>query len=161
MSDRINQGRDEADAGTFERMGEQLGGAAGRVVERGSEMAGGILGSMVDSLSSTLGQWWSSSDAERAARSFTASEDRTCRRHFDTHTASVDRDYDEVRPLYQFGYMARQNPGYRGRDFSELEPDLERAFTSDSKWGTTDWSDARTYVDFGFSGVNKDTPRDH
>ena len=160
MNDRTNQGRDNEAGGTFERMGEQVGEAAGRAFERGGEMAGGMLGSMLDSAANTLGAWWSSTDADRAARGF-SDNDEHCRRHFESGKSDgVSRRYDEVRPLYQFGHMASRNPDYQGRDFSEVEPDLRRALGSDSKWGPTDWSDAREYVDFGFSAKGRDAPGD-
>src|SRR5687768_6694613 len=102
MNDRINQETDTPNDGTFERMGERLGGAAGRMMGRSGEIAGGMVGSMVDSLMNTLGDWWSTTDAERAARSFDE-EESTCRSHFESQTDRVDRDYDDVRPFYQFG----------------------------------------------------------
>src|SRR5690606_25152964 len=116
----MNDRRTDEQPGTFERVGEQLGGAAGRLVERGAQMAGGMLGSMVDSVMNTLGDWWSSADARSAASSFSKERDTTCRQHFESRIARAGgADYDQVRPLYKFGHMASQNPEFRGRDFDE------------------------------------------
>lgn len=153
---KIPNDRDMNDEGTFERIGEQLGGAAGRAMERGAEIAGGMMGSMVDSLMNTLGDWWSSADAEAAARSFDRAEP-LCRRHFDSQTTqgsnssstSSNDDYEDVRPFYQFGYVASRNPDYQGRDFSEIEPELRGAWRQDT--AGDDWADVRGYVDFGYT----------
>ena len=62
------------------------------------------------------------------------------------------RSYEEVRPLYQFGHMAGQNPDYQGRSFHEIEGELQ------SHWGTEQsqqhgsWPDVRGFVEFGYSG---------
>lgn len=153
--DKIPNNRDTSGDGTFEKIGEQIGEAAGRAMERGAGIAGGMMGSMVDSLMNTLGDWWSSADAEAAARSFDRAEP-LCRRHFDNRTAGKgtspvhsDDDYEDVRPFYQFGYVASRNPDYQGRDFSEIESDLRGAWRDDSTGD--DWADVRGYVDFGYT----------
>lgn len=147
--------RNTNDDGSLAKIGEQLGSAAGRAMGRGAEIAGGMMGSMVDSLMNTLGDWWSSADAEMAARGFDR-EDPACRQHFDNQSAaaktssrSSSDDYEDVRPFYQFGYVASRNPSYQGRDFSEIEPDLRTAMGNDSTGD--DWSDVRGYVDFGYT----------
>lgn len=146
--------RDMDDERSFERIGEQLGETAGRAMERGAEIAGGMMGSMIDSLMETLGEWWSSPDAEAAARSFDRAEPQ-CRRHFESKSRDDDSsvrsadDYEDVRPFYQFGYVASRNPDYRGRGFSEIESDLRGAWKDDS--AGDDWADVRGYVDFGYT----------
>jgi hypothetical protein len=152
---KSSEDRDMNEEGTLERVGEQLGGAAGRAMGRGAEIAGGMMGSMVDSLINTLGDWWSSTDAETAARGFDRA-DPACRQHFDNRSASEQTsstssrtDYEDARPFYQFGYVASRNPSYQGRDFTEIEPDLRTAWTGDSTG--EDWSDVRGYVDFGYT----------
>lgn len=139
-------------ADTLERMGEQLGGATARAATRGAEIAGGVMGSMVDTVIGTLGDWWSTGDASRAAQTFDNAE-ATCRQHFQKEANSAgsarERNYDEVRPLYQLGFVASQNPSFENRDFREVEPELEHAWRSA---GTPeDWSDVRGFVDFGYT----------
>src|SRR5687768_11195227 len=120
--------------GSFERMGEQIGGAAGRAMGRGTEMAMGAMTSMLGSAMDAMGQWWSTADATRAAQSFDDTRDQTCRQHFQSSSSttstpsSTTRSYDDVRPLYQFGHTARHHPEYEGRSFDEIEADLERAW---------------------------------
>jgi hypothetical protein len=161
QEDRMDQRNNDNDKGTFERMGEQLGGAAGRAFGRGSDMAANMFGSMFGTAMDSLGEWWSSPDASRAASSFDASRDRSCRDHFEsTSSGGRSRQYDEVRPLYQFGHMAGQNPDYQGRDFEDIEPDLQRAWPTESKQSVGEWPEVRGYVGFGYSQDRADSPRD-
>jgi hypothetical protein len=157
----MNQGNNENDRGTFERMGEQVGGAAGRAFGRGSDMAAGMVGSILGSAMNSLGDWWASADANRAAQSFDETRDRACRDHFEASAGTgAGKQYDEVRPLYQFGHMAGQNPDYRGRDFQEVEPDLQRAWSEQSRQKLGDWPEVRGYVGFGYSQDTASSPRD-
>ena len=64
--------------------------------------------------------------------------------------------FERVRAGYQLGYVARQNPAYRGRSFSEVEPDLQRVWESRSKTqgsgssSTSSWPEVRGFVDFAY-----------
>jgi hypothetical protein len=62
------------------------------------------------------------------------------------------RSYEDVRPLYQFGHMASQNPDYRGRGFNEIEPDLQRHWGNEQSQQHGPWPDVRGFVEFGYSG---------
>jgi hypothetical protein len=149
-------GRDRK--GTFERTGEQLGEAAGRAMGRGTDMAAGMIGSLLGSAVDTLGEWWSSADAGRAARSFDQQRDRSCREHFESTSESSQRDYDAVRPLYQFGHMAQHDPSLSGRGFEEVEPTLRDAYRTEKREKDEDWSEVRGYVGFGYSQEDPDRP---
>jgi hypothetical protein len=156
----MSQRNDDREEGTFERMGEQLGGAAGRAFGRGGDMAAGMVGSILGSAISTLGDWWSSADANRAAASF-EERDRDCREHFQASgSVGTGRDYADVRPLYQLGHMAGQNPDYEGRSFQEVEPDLQRAWDAEPRDRHGDWPEVRGYVGFGFGEdpLERDVP---
>jgi hypothetical protein len=160
MNQGDNPRNDQNNGGTFERMGEQLGGAAGKMMGRGSDMATEMFGNMLGNAMNALGDWWTSPDAQRAAGSFDQTRDRSCRDHFEASaSASTGREYDQVRPLYQFGHVAGQNPDYRGRSFDEVEPDLQRAWKSESS-SQSDWPEVRGYVDFGYSQSSGEGPKD-
>jgi hypothetical protein len=148
--------RNDDDRGTFERTGEQLGGDAGRAFGRGTDMAAGMLGSLLGSAMSSLGEWWTSPEAQRAAQSFDQSRDHSCRDHFESSSMSAEREYHDVRPHYQFGHMAQQNPQYRGRAFEDVEPELRSAWQAGSGESQTDWPEVRGYVGFGYSQENRD-----
>jgi hypothetical protein len=84
--------------------------------------------------------------------------------HLDTSSnreraSSVDSatdGFERARPGYQLGYVARQNPAYRGRSFSEVEPELQRVWESRSKThgspagSTSSWPEVRGFVDFAY-----------
>ena len=64
--------------------------------------------------------------------------------------------FERARPGYQLGYVARQNPAYKGRSFTEVEPELRkvwesRAQTQGSAYGSSSsWPEVRGYVDFAY-----------
>src|SRR4051812_11874860 len=66
--------------GNFEKAGEFMGKVAGQMTDRAMDMTGAVFNSM----SSMLGEWWSSQDAQRAASSFDAQQDQACRTHFES-----------------------------------------------------------------------------
>lgn len=67
-------------------------------------------------------------------------------------TQGRSRSYEEVRPLYQFGHMAGQNPDYQGRAFHEIEGDLQSHWGSEQSQQHGSWPDVRGFVEFGYSG---------
>jgi hypothetical protein len=158
--ENMDGSRKDREPGAFERMGEQMGEAAGRAAGRGTDMAAGLAGSLMGAAASRLGEWWSSGDADRAARSFDDRRDRSCRDHFEADAAGTTRSYDEVRPLYQFGHMAGQSPDYQGRDFGDVEPHLQRAWEEQASESRGDWPEVRGYVGFGYSQAEGESPRD-
>jgi hypothetical protein len=147
----MDQDDRKRDQGTLEKLGERFGAAAGNTLGRGADIASDVVGSLVGSALSNLGDWWSTPDATRAARSFDQDRDRSCREHFESQQMSSDRDYDQVRPLYQFGHVAGQNPDYRGRDFDDVEPDLRGAYEEGARESAADWPEVRGYVGFGYA----------
>lgn len=67
-------------------------------------------------------------------------------------TQGRSRSYEEVRPLYQFGHMAGQNPDYQGRSFHEIEGELQTHWGTDQSQQHGSWPDVRGFVEFGYSG---------
>jgi hypothetical protein len=59
--------------------------------------------------------------------------------HLDTSSSSrgssdmATDGFERARPGYQLGYVARRNPAYEGRSFSEIEPELQRVWESRAK----------------------------
>ena len=125
-----------ADNRGLEGVGEDLGGLAGRMAGRMGDAAVNATGAIFDSMASMLGAWWSGDEARRAAGSFAESEERACRQHFESarqrSSSASGSDYESTRPLYQFGFVARQNPSYRDRSFNEVEPELRSAWEATS-----------------------------
>jgi hypothetical protein len=151
----------DRDRGAFEKIGETLGGFAGRAAGRATDMGMEVIGSLVGSAAGVLGDWWSTPAARDATRTFGGDEDRACRGHFTARGDAAPADaYDDARPMYQYGHTARQNPAYRGRSFREVEPELERAWTGDATTGKRPWTEVREYVAFGYQPAAGDVLRE-
>jgi hypothetical protein len=67
-------------------------------------------------------------------------------------TQGRSRSYEEVRPLYQFGHMAGQNPDYQGRSFHEIEGELQGHWGNEQSQQHGSWPEVRGFVEFGYSG---------
>ena len=157
----------DRDRGAFERMGESLGGFAGRMTGRATDMGMEVIGSLVGTAAGVLGDWWSTPAAADASRTFGDAQDRACREHFGAAakpaadaTTTSSYDLDDARPMYQYGHTARQNPTYQGRSFREVEPELERAWTGDVTTGQRPWAEVRDYVAFGYQPAAGDVLRE-
>lgn len=139
--------------GAFEKVGEAMGGLAGKAAGRGMDMATNVAGSIMSTAAGVLGGWWATADANRAAASFDQRSDEACRTHFretSSATGARARTYDQSRPAYEFGHLAGQNPDYQGRSFDQVERDLESAWERAGRERYGDWPDVRGYVGFGF-----------
>ncbi len=69
---------------------------------------------------------------------------------------SASDGFARARPGYQLGYVARQNPAYRGRSFTEVEPELRKVWESRAKTeggsssSSSSWPEVRGFVDFAY-----------
>ena len=152
----------ERESGPLEQIGESVGGTVGKVVGRANDMAAGVATSLIGQAMETLGDWWATG-AEQAARTFGDQEDRACRDHFTSRgqqpastpasspASGTRRDYDSARPVYQFGYVAGQNPEYQARPFDRVEADLERAWEAVGRDRFGEWPEVRDQVNFGYT----------
>lgn len=143
----------ERESGPFEQIGETVGGTVGKVVGRANDMAANVATSLLGTAVNTLGDWWSQG-AEQAARTFGDREDRACREHFTSRAgkqSKAPQDYESARPLYEFGYVAGQNPEYQARPFDRVEADLERAWEAVGRERYGEWPEVRDQVGFGYT----------
>lgn len=148
----------ERSRGPFEQFGETVGGTVGKAVGRANDMAVNAAGSVLGSAMDMLGDWWSSSEADRAGRSFGDREDEACREHFRSRgsrttsaRAGTPSDYERYRPVYQFGFVAGQNPEYQAKPFDRVESDLERAWEAVGRDRFGEWPEVRDQVSFGYT----------
>ena len=146
---------DDRNEGMFEQAGKTMGEVAGRIAGQATDAAMNLTGAVFNSVASMLGSWWTSSDANRAAESFSGESEASCRNHFQARSSG--RDYATSRPLYQFGHVAGANPDYQNRSFSEIEPDLRRAWESSAQTQHGKWDDVRDYVGFGYGTQRRGT----
>lgn len=135
----------DREKGTFERAGAGMGGIAGRAGDAGMD----LMGTMIRTVGNIVGGWWSDRTPDDARRLFGERSENACRRHFEN--VRTDRSYDDVRPLYQFGHLAGQNPDYQGRSFEQVEGDLRSAWTTDQTRRYGEWSSVRDYINAGYS----------
>lgn len=57
-----------------------------------------------------------------------------------------DRDYEQVRPVYQFGHRAASHPEWRGRNFDEIEADLQKQWGEEHRQRHGEWTRVRPHV---------------
>jgi hypothetical protein len=153
----------EKNRGPFEQIGETVGGTVGKAMGRANDMAMSAAGSVLGSAMSMLGDWWSSAEADRATNSFGDREDEACREHFTSRrsrsgsssasasASSTPSDYESYRPVYQFGFVAGQNPEYQAKPFDRVESDLERAWEAVGRDRFGEWPEVRDQVSFGYT----------
>jgi hypothetical protein len=107
-------------------------GAAGEAAGRAGRAVGVVpaVAAVLGGLAATVGGWWlnrSSGEAELGE------EDEThYRTHFESHPArSSGLTYEHARTGYALGHVASRNPGYSGRSYDEVEPELRGGFTGE------------------------------
>ncbi len=140
--------------GNMQKIGEGLGGLMGQAADNAMGMFGAMMNNM--------GGWWAqAANPQQQAQgggsvhaSFNSEADNRCRTHFDAQVTRT-RSYEDTRPLYQFGHMARQNPEYKGRAFRDVEPDLQRHWGTEQSQKHGSWPDVRGFVEFGYGDEQK------
>jgi len=64
---------------------------------------------------------------------------------------AADRTFEAVRPAYQFGHIAAQQPEFAGRYFGDVEPELRRRWPDELRTRAGEWGAIRRYVEDGYS----------
>lgn len=141
---------------SIDRAGDALIGAA-PAIGRGAEKAAAKLGEVLHSvahplavvlgaIAGTLGGWWKKAAEERY--DLPLSEEEACLAHFQTlENLAPELDFARARTGYAFGYVASRNPGYRGRSFDEVEPELRQGFGSEL---ASDYDLLREFTRYGY-----------
>lgn len=141
---------------SLDRAGDRLTESApaiGRGAERAAETMGRALHAIghpvamiLGTIAGTLGGWWKKAAEERFE--FPDTEDAACRAHFTSITVLPgDMSYERARTGYALGYVASRNPGYAGRDFEEIEPELRRGFGDEH---AADYDALREFTRYGY-----------
>jgi hypothetical protein len=140
--------------GGLDRAGQAVAGAA-PAIGRGAEYAATRLGDalkfvarpagvIIGTLAGTVGGWWNK--ASELKQHMPEEEERACRIHFATFAGS-GLTFDQARSGYILGYVAGCNPGYQGRAFDDVEPDLRQGFAADD----TEYDVLREFARYGYS----------
>ena len=107
----------------------------------------GPVGTVIGALAGTVGGWWAGKEVGDAVTRTTDDDDKFYRTHYEsTAGTSAKRSYDDVRPAYALGHLAAHNPDYQGRDFADVEPDLQRGWSDELRAKHGDWSEVRGYA---------------
>jgi len=73
--------------------------------------------------------------------------DHEYRAHYDqSPDRYADRSYEQLRPAYQVGHLAASNRDNFGRDFEEIEPDLQRSWLEELRATHGDWESVRHFA---------------
>ncbi|MDP9205747.1 MAG: hypothetical protein M3P12_09870 [Gemmatimonadota bacterium] len=143
-------GKHDDRPGVADHVGEAAGGVSGVLAGAAVGSVVGPVGTVIGGILGAMGGWWSGRAVAEAATAVTTDDDGYYRSRFEsTPGRRADLTYDQVKPAYYLGHVASRNPDYRNRSFDEIEGDLRRGWTSDSKYGS--WDDARGYASEGFT----------
>jgi uncharacterized protein (TIGR02271 family) len=72
--------------------------------------------------------------------------------HYNTHFANSGRAYSAYQPAYRYGYTLASRPDWRGRSWSQIEPDARRQWESEYRQQGA-WDDFKDAVRHGWQRV--------
>jgi uncharacterized protein (TIGR02271 family) len=155
-TDRVADRPESARASdTGRKVGEGVGGVAGVATGAAVGSIGGPVGTAIGAIAGAVGGWWAGRGVSDAATSFTNGHDANYRTRFgDLPASSRGRltSYDQARPAYELGYLASQNPDYRGKSFDQIESNLRGGWTPEvERQAGYSWNDARNAVAEGYA----------
>jgi hypothetical protein len=140
--------RHDEKQGTGGKVGEAVGGVSGALTGAAVGAPGGPIGSIIGGIAGAVGGWWAGRTVADAASKFNEHDDNNYRQAYETRNDRLaDRSYDDVRPAYQLGHLASENPDYSGKNFETIEADLQRGWTNDIRARHGDWSQARPFAE--------------
>lgn len=137
---------DDPSAG--DEIAQTVGGVSGVVAGAAIGSAGGPIGTVIGGLAGAVGGWWAGRAVAEAAQRFGEHDDDNYRQAYESRADRLaDRSYEDVRPAYQLGYLASENPDYNGRNFEAIEADLQHGWTNDLRARHGDWSTVRPFAE--------------
>ena len=130
-----------------DEVGEAAGGISGVVAGAAIGSAGGPLGTVIGGIAGALGGWWAGRAVSEAAKHYTNEDDTFYRNKYDASPNRLgDTSYEQVRPAYQIGHVAGQNPDYAGKSFETVETDLRRGWDNGANTVGREWDKVKTYA---------------
>lgn len=155
---KTGSGMQDNSDGTAREVGEGVGGVAGIAAGAAIGSLAGPVGTVIGAIAGAVGGWWAGKDVAEAATGYTDTNDTYYRNQFAAQpTAGRGRfkSYEQARPLYMTGYVAAQNPAYRGKSFDAVEPDLKRGWSQDMERQYGSWNDVRGMMSGAYTGANQ------
>ncbi len=141
----------DAEPDAADLVGEAAGGISGTLAGAAIGSLGGPIGTVIGGIAGAVGGWWTGRAIAEAADDFNEDEDRYYRSDYDKgERKTTDRPYDEVRPAYQLGHIAAHNPDYKGRQFADVEADLQKGWNDDLRREYGDWATVRPYAEVAY-----------
>jgi hypothetical protein len=138
--------RRDVDTPTDE-IGEAVGGISGVLTGAALGSLGGPIGTIIGGIAGAVAGWWAGKAISEAASHVTTDDEEFYRTHYErSPNRLADRSYEEIRPAYQLGHLAGRNPDYQGRTFEDVEPELQRGWTTDVSARHGDWQQVRPYA---------------
>lgn len=130
-----------------------VGGAGGALAGAGiGTIVGGPIGAIIGAIAGAVGGWWAGQAAADPATTITPEDETRYRSLYEeSPNRLADRSYEDVRPFYHLGHVARSNPDYHERPFEEIEADLQKGWTPDLRARYGDWVYVRQYAREAFS----------
>ena len=80
-----------------------------------------------------------------ASSGYEATHDDAYRAHY-AERGYADRSFEQARPAYQVGHLAAVNRDYFGRDFEEIEHDLQRGWLEELHATHGEWETVRHFA---------------
>lgn len=143
-------GKHDSHPSVADQVGEGVGGIGGMLAGAAIGTAAGPVGTLIGGIAGAVGGWWTGRAVTEAASAMTTADDNHYRSHFEATNRLADRSYEEMRPAYHLGHIAANNPDYSGRDWNDVERDLQRGWNADATHRYGDWSTVRGYANEGF-----------
>ncbi|MGI8549122.1 MAG: YsnF/AvaK domain-containing protein [Gemmatimonadaceae bacterium] len=154
MGDGMRGGSD-----TSREVGEGVGGVAGIAAGAAIGSLAGPVGTVIGAIAGAVGGWWAGKDVAQAASGYTSTNDTYYQNQFASQPRGRFQSYDQARPLYQLGYVAAQNPSYRGKSFDTVESDMKHGWSPDMERQYGSWNDVRGIMGSAYTGANQSGTR--
>jgi hypothetical protein len=134
-----------------EEIGEAAGSISGVLLGAGIGSAAGPVGTLIGGIAGALGGWWAGRAVADSAAKLSRDDEEYFREHYESQPNRLaDRSYDDVRAAYYLGHIASHNPNFVEREWTEVEPELERGWSTQAeRFGR--WEGVRDYAATGFS----------
>ncbi len=153
--------RHDDNPGTGDKVGHAVGGVSGALTGAAVGSPAGPIGAIIGSIAGAAGGWWAGRTVSEAVSKFHETEDDRYRQAYESREDRLaDRGYEDVRPAYQLGHIASQNPDYNGKTFEVIEEELQRGWTNDLRARHGDWSAVKPFAYEAYSSGMSVTDRE-
>ena len=137
---------------TGDKVGHAVGGVSGALTGAAVGAPAGPIGAIIGTIAGAAGGWWAGRTVAEAAAKFNDHDDNNYRQAYESRPDRLaDRSYEDVRPAYQLGHLASENPDYNGKNFETIEAELQRGWTNDLRARHGDWSTVRPFAEEAYT----------